>query len=179
LEIEFRQRTTEIMSIRNPDVRPALPKESIATCPDAEVLLLTAFRCWLAGYETSDIACWEVAWQGVSRDRPAAQAKRIIAEVSQFTRIFRQTLRQQFVHLPYCCSRITSDECALLHMVACAQHGELIRAEHLAHKLSNNPHYFELVDAASDLGRALSEASLSLTYTDASKLASRNGDRFH
>jgi hypothetical protein len=88
------------------DVRPQVPTTSIAEWPDAEVFLLTAFRCWLAGYETGDIACWELAWQGVSRKRPLADAKRIIAELGQFTRVFRQTLTCRFVYLPYCCGRI-------------------------------------------------------------------------
>ena len=65
------------------DVRPRVPTTSISEWPDAEVFFLTAFRCWLSGYETGDIACWELAWQGVSRKRPLADAKRIIAELGQ------------------------------------------------------------------------------------------------
>ena len=78
------------------DVRPRVPTTSISEWPDAEVFLLTAFRRWFA-HKTGDIACWELAWQGVSRKRPLADAKRIIAELGQFTRVFRQTLTCRFV----------------------------------------------------------------------------------
>jgi len=61
------------MSESGNDVRRRVPTTSIAEWPDAEVFLLTALRCWLAGYETGDIACWELAWQGVSRNRPIAE----------------------------------------------------------------------------------------------------------
>jgi len=156
------------------DLRSVPPTTSIADWPDAEVLLLTAFRCWLSGYETCDIACWEVGWQGVSRHTSVVHAKRIIAELSQFTRIFRQALVQRFVYLPHCCSRITTDEYLVLQMVACAQHGELTRAGQLAHKLSNNTDYFELVGAASDLGASLKDASLTLQYACKSETPSSN-----
>jgi hypothetical protein len=150
----------------NNDVRPQLPTTSIAGWPDAEVLLLTALRCWLAGYETGDIACWELAWQGVSRNRSLADAKRIIAELGQFTRVFRQSLTCRFVYLPYCCGRITDEERLALQLVACAQQGELIRAGQLAHKLSNNDDHADLVRAASDLGGALKDAALTLLHPE-------------
>ena len=141
-----------------------MPTTSIAEWPGAEVFLLTAFRCWLAGYETGDIACWELAWQGVSRNRPIADTKRVIAELAHFTRVFRQTLACRFVYLPYCCGRITDEECLALQLVACAQQGELIKAGQLAQELSKNDNYADLVGAASDLGGALKQAALTLTY---------------
>jgi hypothetical protein len=167
------------MSESRNDVRPQLPTTSIAEWPDAEVFLLTAFRCWLAGYETGDIACWELAWQGVSRNRPLADAKRIIAELGQFTRVFRHTLACRFVYLPYCCGRITADEHLALQLVACAQHRELIRVGQLAHKLSNNDDHIDLVAAASDLGGALKQAALTLTYAEMSEAPSHNSRALH
>jgi hypothetical protein len=46
-----------------------------------EVFLLAAFRCWLAGYETGDVACWELAWQGVSRSVRLGDAKRAASDI--------------------------------------------------------------------------------------------------
>ena len=161
------------------DVRPRVPTTSISEWPDAEVFLLTAFRCWLAGYETGDIACWELAWQGVSRKRPLADAKRIIAELGQFTRVFRQTLTCRFVYLPYCCGRITDEECLALQLVACAQQGKFVGAAQLAHKLSNNDDHADIVRAASDLGDALKQAALTLTYAGMSETLADNGHALH
>jgi hypothetical protein len=41
---------------------PRVGMTSMADWPRAEVFLLVAFRCWLAGYETGDVACW--GWHG-------------------------------------------------------------------------------------------------------------------
>jgi hypothetical protein len=141
---------------------PHVPTLSISEWPNAEVILLTAFRCWLAGYETSDIACWELAWHGLARTVPFANAKRIIAELGQFARVFRGTLACRFVYLPHCCGRATADECLALQLVACAQAGKTASADACAFRLSRNDNHADLVGAAFDLGDALSEAGLTL-----------------
>jgi hypothetical protein len=136
---------------------------SMADWSRAKTLLLVAFRCWLSGYETGDVACWELAWQGVSRTVQLADAKRIVAELAQFTRVFRETLACRFVYLPYCCSRVTTDERLAIQFIACAQIGELTRAVELARKLSAHDDPIDLVNAACDLGAALKQAELLLT----------------
>lgn len=138
---------------------------SIAEWPKAEVILLTVFRCWLAGYETSDITCWELAWQGLARTVPLTDAKRIIAELGQFARVFRATLANRFVYLPHCCGRVTVDECLALRLVACAQGGDMNCASECAYRLSQNQSHAALVGAASDLAEALRQAGLTLTTT--------------
>jgi len=142
---------------------PRVGITSKADWPHAEVFLLVAFRCWLAGYETGDVACWELAWQGVSQTVQLADAKRIVAELAQFTRVFRKTLACRFVYLPHCCARVTVDERLAVQLIACAQLGELTRAVELARKLSANDDHIDLVDAACDLGAVLKQAELSLT----------------
>ena len=141
---------------------PPVPTSSIAEWPKAEVILLTALRCWLAGYETGDIACWELAWHGLARIVPLPDAKRVVAELGQFARVFRGTLTCRFVYLPHCCSRVTADECLALQLVSCAQAGQSDSADACALRLSRNENHAELVAAAIDLGHALSEAHLTL-----------------
>jgi hypothetical protein len=142
---------------------PRVSMKSMEDWPHAAVFLLVAFRCWLAGYETGDVACWELAWQSVSRTVPLADAKRIVAELAQFTRVFRKTLACRFVYLPYCCARVSTDEHLAVRFIACAQLGEMTRAVELARKLSANDNHIELVNAACDLGAVLKQAELSLT----------------
>jgi hypothetical protein len=132
----------------------------LAEWPDAEVFFLTAFRCWLAGYETGDVACWELAWQGASRLLPLADVKRTIVEVGQFTRMFRQTLGRSFTYLPYCCGRVTAEECLAVQLVGAAQRGELVAAGQLAHRLTGNDDHVGFVDAACDLGSAFKQSGL-------------------
>jgi hypothetical protein len=145
------------------DRGPRVNMTSMKDWPHAAAFLLVAFRCWLAGYETGDVACWELAWQSVSRTVPLADAKRIVAELAQFTRVFRKTLACRFVYLPYCCARVTADEHLAIELIACAQFGEMTRAVEMARKLSANDNHVDLVNAACDLGEALRQAELSLT----------------
>jgi len=151
------------MSKSGADGGPRVSMTSMADWSHAEILLLVALRCWLSGYETGDVACWELAWQGVSRSVQLADAKRIVAELAQFTRVFRKTLTCRFVHLPYCCARVTADERLVIQFIACAQLGELTRAVELARKLSANDDHVDLVNAACDFGAVLKQAELLLT----------------
>ena len=125
------------MSKTGDDVCARVTMTSIADWPDADVFFLVAFRCWLAGYETGDVACWELAWQGVSTTVPLADA----------------------------CARVTDDEHLALQVVACAQRGELPQAVELVRKLCANDDHVDLVNAACDLGAVLKQAELSLTNT--------------
>jgi hypothetical protein len=152
---------------------------SIADWPHAEVFLLAVFRCWLGGYETGDVACWELAWQGVSRSVRLSDAKRIFAELAQFTRVFRKTLACRFVYLPCCCARVTADEHLALGLVASAQLGELTRAVQLARRLTANDDHVDLVNAACDLGAVLKQAELSLTTTGTSRMPCEGGQSLH
>jgi hypothetical protein len=142
---------------------PDLCETSLAEWPDAEVILLTVFRCWLAGYETSEISCWELAWDGLSRVLPVVDAKHILAELGQFTRIFRSKLVRRFVYLPHCCGRATIDECLALRLASCAQRGELSVARQVARRICGSDDHADVVQAASDLAVALRQAGLQLT----------------
>src|SRR5262249_8379912 len=128
--------------------------------PNAEVFFLTAFRCQLAGYATGDIDCWETGWQGATRLLPLPDAKRIMAEVTHFARVLRRTNARSLAFLPYCCRRVTADECLVVRLIAAAQRGQLVAAGRLAGELTDNEDHVALVDCASDLGHALRQSGL-------------------
>ncbi|MBC8013601.1 MAG: hypothetical protein H7X74_05925, partial [Methyloceanibacter sp.] len=46
----------------------------------AEWLVGVGFRCWLAGYDTGDIACWENGWNEYARALGTERAKRAVTE---------------------------------------------------------------------------------------------------
>jgi len=140
--------------------RPAAHAETLVHWPDPEVFFLTAFRCQLAGYATGDVACWELGWQGASKLLPLADAKRIMAEVAYFARVLHRTHARALAILPYCCGRVTPDECLLVRLIGAAQRGQLVAAGRLAAEVTNSEDRVALVDAASDLGCALRECGL-------------------
>ncbi len=47
--------------------RQAGQRFSIAPRSGAEWLVGVGFRCWLAGYDTGDIACWENGWNAYAQ----------------------------------------------------------------------------------------------------------------
>ena len=48
----------------------------------AEWLVGVGFRCWLAGYDTGDIACWENGWNEYTRALGTERAKRAVTELA-------------------------------------------------------------------------------------------------
>ena len=52
----------------------------------AEWLVGVGFRCWLAGYDTGDIACWETGWNAYARVLGAERAKRAVTELACWVR---------------------------------------------------------------------------------------------
>jgi hypothetical protein len=141
---------------------------TLAHWPSPEVFFLTALRCRLSGYETSDVSCWELAWQGALRTLAVPEAKRTMAELAYFTRMLRATLRQRFIYLPYCCSRLTETEQLTVLLVGATQRGEMDTAAGLARTITGNDEHAELVAAARDLSVALLEAGLQFTLNGAS-----------
>ena len=55
-----------------------------------ERLVGVGFRCWLAGYQTDDINCWETGWNLFASELGPASAKTAVTElscwVSRFTK---------------------------------------------------------------------------------------------
>ena len=75
------------MSIHN-KIRQADPRQTRAAsatarrASGAEWLVGVGFRCWLAGYDTGDIACWETGWNEYSRVLGTERAKRAVTELA-------------------------------------------------------------------------------------------------
>ena len=46
-----------------------------------EHLVGIGFRCWLAGYETGEIACWEQAWTAYAAALGPIDAKRALGDL--------------------------------------------------------------------------------------------------
>ena len=87
----------------------------------AEILLFEALRCWMAGYETGDIACWDLAWDALCREVPVESAKPLFGELQHFARTMRSVARQPLGWRPFCCRGLCKDECIVLALLDAAQ----------------------------------------------------------
>jgi hypothetical protein len=88
-----------------------------------ERLVGVGFRCWLTGFTTGDIGCWEEAWNTFSATLGNDRAKALLVDLSQFVRaVAANTERDIQVQSPGC-GGFCRDECLAISMIAACQHG--------------------------------------------------------
>lgn len=90
--------------------------------PAAERLVGVGFRCWLQGFQTSDIGCWELAWEGFSRAVGPRAAKPLMTELAGWVRAVQDLAERRIEVYPAHCRRFCRDECLAISMVAACQH---------------------------------------------------------
>ncbi len=90
--------------------------------PSAERLVGVGFRCWLAGFQTSDIGCWEVAWHEFSQAVGARTAKPLMSELASWVRAVQDCADRKIEVYPAGCRQFCRDECLAISMVAACQH---------------------------------------------------------
>ena len=64
----------------------------------------SGFRCWLAGYDTGDIACWETGWNAYSRVLGTERAKRAVTELACWVRAVRASASRKIEYYPFGCA---------------------------------------------------------------------------
>ena len=88
-----------------------------------ERLVGLGFRCWLAGYQTGDIACWEQAWDTFARELGPTRAKAAVTELSCWVRSVSHDAQRPITVYPNPCATFCRDECLAVSMIAAHQHG--------------------------------------------------------
>jgi hypothetical protein len=78
------------MTLRKLNIAPATraPRQAMRFDPAkrAERLVGIGFRCWLSGYQTDDINCWETGWNLFARELGTDCAKAAVTELSCWVR---------------------------------------------------------------------------------------------
>lgn len=87
-----------------------------------EWLVGVGFRCWMAGYQTGDIACWEQAWNIYASEFGPAKARTAMTDLSCWVRKIRELSGREIETYPAGCHRFCRDECIAVAMVAASQH---------------------------------------------------------
>ena len=126
----------------------------------AENLLFTVYRCWMAGYDTGDVACWDFAWEALAREMPAENAKPLFGEFHHFARALRQTAPDGINWRPAACRALCRDECFILAMVDAAQRDDKVQLLKAAAHLLGPDDMRIALDATVALARALARAGL-------------------
>ena len=123
-----------------------------------ERLVGLGFRCWLAGYETHDVNCWETGWNTFASELGPADAKTAITELSCWVRQLHQTACRQISYFPYGCKGFCQDECMAISMIAASQHSACPAMRACAFALLNSNNIDSVVDSATNFGNALRDA---------------------
>ena len=129
----------------------------------AEWLVGVGFRCWLAGYDTGDIACWENGWNEYARALGTERAKRAVTELACWVRAVRATASRKIEYYPFGCAGFCADECMAISLIAASQHHRCPAMRACALALTGSDLVEPVIDAANAFADVLQEADQRLS----------------
>jgi hypothetical protein len=124
----------------------------------AERLVGVGFRCWLAGYETHDIDCWETGWNHYARELGPARAKTAVTELTCWVRAVHRKACRRIYTYPFGCSGFCRDECMAISMVAASQHSACPAMRACAFALLGSSNIDGVVETATNFGNVLRDS---------------------
>jgi len=134
----------------------AIPAAATLTAP--ERLVGVGFRCWLAGFQTSDIGCWEVAWHEFAHAVGPRAAKPLMTELACWVRAVQDSAERRIEVYPAQCRHFCRDECLAISMVAACQHSACPAFRACAVALLGSNEIEEAMEGAECFARSLKEA---------------------
>jgi hypothetical protein len=129
----------------------------------AEWLVGVGFRCWLAGYDTGDISCWEHGWNEYSRILGAERAKRAVTELTCWVRAVRSSAARKIEYYPFACTAFCADECMAISLIAASQHHRCPAMRACALALTGSDLVEPVISAANAFADVLEEADQRLS----------------
>ncbi|PWL19755.1 hypothetical protein DKP76_02275 [Falsochrobactrum shanghaiense] len=91
-----------------------------------EKLVLEGYRRWTAGFETGSIIPWEMAWGLYAEILGPREAKRAIAELSQFIRVLRHCASCPLRAFPFDSNHVCREECLTLGLISGLQNHDAL-----------------------------------------------------
>lgn len=122
------------------------------------------FRCWLAGYETQDINCWETGWNVFAGELGAPRAKDAVGELSCWVREVHKTACRRIETYPFGCRGFCQDECMAISIVAAGQHCACPAMRACAFALLGTSEIDRVVDSAASFGNILRDTGHILSH---------------
>lgn len=148
----FRKKTSMPTRLRRRREPPLDPTKK------PERLVGLGFRCWIAGYETHDINCWETGWNAFASELGPAHAKVAITELSCWVRMVHLKACRRISYFPFGCKGFCRDESVAISMIAAGQHSACPAMRACAFALLNSSDVDGVVDTATNFALALREA---------------------
>lgn len=139
----------------------------------AEWLVGVGFRCWLAGYDTGDITCWESGWNEYSRVLGPSHAKRAVTELACWVRAVRSSASRKIEYSPFGRPAFCADECMAISLIAASQHHRCPAMQACALALTGSDLVEPVIDTANAFADALQEADQRLSPEAVTALMAR------
>jgi hypothetical protein len=137
----------------------------IIAAAQVERLLFTEYRCWMAGYSTRDISCWEIAWNALAAAIGVEAARPLYGEFHCFVRTLLQTAARDIGWRPTACRCLCRDEAQVLALVQASQQQNMKDEMMLASDLLGHGNCAALIGASRSLAQALTGQGLLLQRT--------------
>lgn len=157
----------------------SIEKQARTTAPNrygkdrtsAEWLVGVGFRCWLAGYDTGDIACWETGWNAYAGTLGTERAKRAVTELACWVRAVRASSSRKIEYYPFGCTGFCADECMAISLIAASQHQRCPAIRACALALTGSDLVDPVIDSACAFADVLQEADQVLSLDAVAALA--------
>ncbi|AWN44633.1 hypothetical protein [Methylobacterium durans] len=152
-----------------PSVHDRMPKVAEICADDADVLALSVARFVASGYMTSDVACWDAAFDGAERLLGAAEGGRLVSGIVGILRALRAEREGDWSFMPATCCRVTENECALVALIrrGRCRHWEALRRDAAA--LTGRADAPRLAAAIRDAAETINAAASRLQPASASR----------
>ncbi len=141
-----------------------VPRGSLRPRGGAEWLVGVGFRCWLAGYDTGDISCWEHGWNEYARVLGPERAKRAVTELACWVRAVRSSAARSIEYSPFSCPGFCADECMAISLIAASQHHRCPAMRACALALTGSDLVEPVISAANAFADVLEEADQRLSH---------------
>lgn len=138
--------------------------EQFARAQASARLVGLGFRCWLAGYETNDIDCWETGWNVFAMELGPTRAKTAVGELSCWVREVHKTACRRIETYPFGCKGFCRDECMAISMIAASQHAVCPAMRACAFALIGTSAIDDVVETATSFGNTLRDAGHMLSH---------------
>ena len=144
----------------------AFEAQSRTALATADGLLVTQFRCWMAGYSTRDISCWEIAWLNLVDVAGPEGAGALYGQFQGFVRTLIEEARRDIGWRPVACCRLCADERAVLGLLGASQQGRAADEGCLAVTVLGHRDATVLLRASRSLGNGLAACGLALADSE-------------
>jgi len=133
----------------------------------AGALVLTVYRCAMAGFSLDQAACWDIGWEALVRDMPLDHARGLFGEFHHFVRTLIAAAERPLTWRPANCRGFSNDEALVLQMIEAAQSGDRRRLLEAAAALLTVDGLAAPLEATQSLANALAARGLFVTASAA------------